>query len=232
LTWSIAIAVVAFVVLAAAGFLLRARRFVRATPAIPGVVIDTPVDDTEVGVGGACRSVQSAEITLPPNVLGDLWTPVMLERLGRTYWAFMSTWSCHILRVFYGEQGRSVAILFRPFSVLGFGVPEYETSEFQGKISWPITHGFLVAQRGRKERTGHLEIEVRKLEDMPDGGVRVHIEVEIASFYPLFNRISPWLYANTQSRIHVLLAYGFLRRIVARDLEQSVAGRFSREDTL
>lgn len=207
-------------------FALQARRFVRATPGVDGVTIDTPTNSTTVGDAGACRSLQSAEITLPGGVLGDLWTPVMLERLGRTYWAFLSTFTLHLARVFYTEDHRSVSFLFRPIVLLGFSAPKYETGEDWGRIRWQITHGLLVSRKGREEKRGHLEIEVRKLADLPDGSVRVSVEVEVGSFYPLFNRISPWLYANTQSRIHILLAYGFLRRIVGRDLEQSRTGRF------
>jgi len=225
--WLIAIAIVAVAMLVATVFACQAHRFVRATPGIDGVTINTPINSTTVGEAGACRSVQSAEITLPGGVLSDLWTPTMLERLGRTYWAFLSTFTLHLARVFYAEDRRSVSFLIRPIVLLGFAAPEYETGEDWGRIRWQITHGLLVSRKGRTEQRGHLEIEVRKLEDLPDGGVRVHVEVEVGSFYPLFNRLSPWLYANTQSRIHILLAYGFLRRIVGRDLEQSVTGRFA-----
>ena len=55
----------------------------------------------------------------------------------------------------------------------------------------------------------------------------VHVEVEIASFYPA---IATWLtkfvYSNTQSKIHVLVTHGFLRSLARRDLEQSAVGRF------
>jgi len=226
-SWSIATAIVLALLIVGAIAVLRIRKFVRATPQIPGVAIDTPTDDTTVGEDGTCRSIQTATITLPDGVLGELWTPVMLERLGRTYWAFMSTFSLHLLRVFYGADRRSVSLLLRPLTMLGFGAPRYETADGWGRISWPITHGLLVARQGRGAPASQLEIEVRKLEDLPDGGMRVHLEVEVTNFHPLFYKISPWLYANTQSRIHVLLAYGFMRRVAGRDLEQSVTGRFA-----
>lgn len=227
MAWSIAIAIVAAAIIVVAAFALQAWRFVRATPHIDGVEIQTPTNSTLVGDNGECQSLQSAEITLPGGVLPDLWTPAMLERLGRTYWAFLSTFTLHLARVFYSEDRRSVSFLIRPIVLLGFAAPTYETGDDWGRIRWQITHGLLVSRKGRVEKRGHLEIEVRKIADLPNGGVRVHVEVEVGSFYPLFNRISPWLYANTQSRIHILLAYGFLRRIVGRDLEQSVTGRFA-----
>lgn len=229
MSWPLAIAIVGALLLIAVILAVRVRRFVRTTPILPGVTIDTPTDDTKVSEGGTARSIQTATITLPDGVLGELWTPVMLERLGRTYWAFMSTFSLHILRVFYTDDQRSVSLLIKPFTMLGFGAPKYETADGWGRISWPITHGLLVARQGRGAPSSQLEIEVRKLEDLPNGGMRVHLEVEVTNFYPLFYKISPWLYANTQSRIHVLLAYGFMRRVINRDLEQSVTGRFAED---
>ena len=60
------------------------------------------------------------------------------------------------------------------------------------------------------------------------GRARVHVEVEIASFYPAIAfRIARWFYANTQSRIHVLVTHGFLRSLASLQLEESAVGRFS-----
>jgi hypothetical protein len=54
------------------------------------------------------------------------------------------------------------------------------------------------------------------------------VEVEIASFYPAIAlRIARWLYANTQSRIHVLVTHGFLRSLATLRLEESAVGRFA-----
>ena len=57
----------------------------------------------------------------------------------------------------------------------------------------------------------------------------MHVEVEIASFYPDARACaSPrWLYANTQSRIHVLVTHGFLRSLARLELEESAVGRFA-----
>jgi hypothetical protein len=61
----------------------------------------------------------------------------------------------------------------------------------------------------------------------PDTGT-VHVEVEIASFYPAIAlRIARWFYKNTQSRIHVLVTHGFLRSLAKRELEESEVGRFA-----
>jgi len=59
------------------------------------------------------------------------------------------------------------------------------------------------------------------------GRATLHVEVEIASFYPAIAfRIARWVYANTQSRIHVLVTHGFLRSLADLELEESVIGRF------
>ena len=52
--------------------------------------------------------------------------------------------------------------------------------------------------------------------------------MEIAQLLPrLASRIARWLYANTQSRIHVLVTHGFLRSLARLELEESAVGRFA-----
>lgn len=220
--------VIAAVLAAAVGiFVLAIVRVVRGTPQLDGVEVSTPEDDTTMGPGGACRSVQSATVTFQHGALPVLWTPHTLERLGRTYWAYLSTFTLHLVRVFYTPTQRSMSLLIRPLKLITFDPPEYESTEHGGRISWRISGGLLVSRAMQRRADAHLEIEVRAIEPLPDGRERVYVEVEIQNFYPLFQRISPWLYKNTQSRIHVLLCYGFLRRLAQRDLEESVTGRFS-----
>ena len=58
----------------------------------------------------------------------------------------------------------------------------------------------------------------------------MHVEVEIANFYPaLATWVARWFYANTQSRIHVLVTHGFLRSLARLELEESAVGRFAPE---
>ena len=93
-------------------------------------------------------------------------------------------------------------------------------------MRWRIRDGLLVAQEGR-EADGYLEIDVQRCADESPGRARVHVEVEIASFYPAIAfRIARWFYANTQSRIHVLVTHGFLRSLARLELEESAVGRF------
>ena len=85
-----------------------------------------------------------------------------------------------------------MSLLFRPFALLVFSAPKYETGEDWGRISWPITHGLLVAKQGRGSQDSQLEIEVHRVKALPDGGMQVSVEVEVTNFYPLFHRICPW----------------------------------------
>jgi hypothetical protein len=39
--------------------------------------------------------------------------------------------------------------------------------------------------------------------------------------------LARWFYTATQSRIHVLVTYGFLRSLARRELEMSAVGRFA-----
>jgi hypothetical protein len=73
---------------------------------------------------------------------------------------------------------------------------------------------------------------VRRSETNPVGLVTARVEVEVASFYPsIAYGISRWVYANTQSRVHVVVTHGFLRSLARLDLAESRVGRYA-HDTL
>jgi hypothetical protein len=51
--------------------------------------------------------------------------------------------------------------------------------------------------------------------------------VEVANFYPsIASGIGRWVYANTQSRIHVIVTHAFLRSLARLDLATSKVGRW------
>jgi hypothetical protein len=193
---------------------------------IEGVAVHTPTDDTKIDGDGAVRSMQAADIQLPAGMLDELWTPQTLERLARTYWAYLSAVTLGLIRVYYTPAERYVCLLFKPLKLLTFQAPEYEVSDDRGIVRWRIQKGLLVAPAGR-QGDGYLEIDVRRLPCDEPGRALVNVEVEVANFYPaIANRLGRFLYANTQSRIHVILTHGFLHRIARRQLDESVTGRF------
>ncbi len=217
--------VVLAVVLAAAAFAL-VRQLLDGPHRIQGVTVRTPTDDTKIDADGAVRSIQGADIVLSDELFGELWTTETLERLARTYWSFLSHATLGIIRVYYTDEERYVCLLFRPFKLLTFKAPEYETEADRGIVRWRIDKGVLVAATGRG-RDGYLEIDARRLDCDIAGQERIHVEVEVANFYPaIASRLGRFLYSNTQSRIHVIVTHGFLRRLARRDLEQSVTGKY------
>jgi hypothetical protein len=194
-------------------------------------VIDRLRDDTRIDPAtGAVRSIQSGEVELPEQELERLWTPESLERLARTYWRFLSRATLGLIRVEYTESERYVVLLRRPLALLTFQAPEYEMNRERGVVRWRIEKGVLVARRGHGG-DGYLEIDVeRRPSDVPGRAV-LHVEVEIANFYPAIAfTFSQWFYAVTQSRIHVLVTYGFLRSLAKLDLAESRVGRFAGVD--
>src|SRR5438105_8434620 len=88
-------------------------------------VIVSPRRPTVVNDRGAVRSIQAAEITIDSAELERLWSPTNLERLGRTYWRFLTRVTLGLVRVVYGDDERSVVLLARPLTLLRFGGPEY-----------------------------------------------------------------------------------------------------------
>ncbi len=179
---------------------------------------------------GAVRSVQTAEVVLPADRIDAMWSPLYLERLARTYWRFLTRATLGIIRVYYADEERSVCLLVPRFKLLTFSTPEYEMDATRGVVRWRIASGVLLAQRGR-QGDGYLEIDVqRRPADVP-GSVVVHVEVEVANFFPAIAvNIGRWFYTATQSRIHVLVTHGFLRSLARLDLAPSRVNRFASVD--
>ncbi len=221
----------ALVALAAA--VVAARRHQRAEQA-PGRIAHLD-DDTTMGAEGAVRSVQVGELTLSAAALEQLWSPMQLERLARTYWRFLTRVTLGLIRVDYGEAQRTVVLLRRPLRLLRFKAPEYAMDARRGTVRWRIEDGLLVQRRGHNG-DGYLQIDVQRLpsdDADPARPARIRVEVAVANFYPSIARgFSRPVYRITQSRIHVLVTYGFLRSLARLDLAESRVGRFTRELTV
>jgi hypothetical protein len=198
----------------------------------PRAIIANVRDTTSVDRStGAVRSVQAADMLLPATVLAEVWSPAYLERLARTYWRFLTRVTLGLIRVRYTEKQRFVVLFFRPLNLLTFEAPEYELAPARGLVRWRIARGLLVARRGRDRDddgagTGYLQIEVRRRPDERSPFAHLHVEVEVANFYPSIAGISLGLYNATQSRLHVIITNGFLRSLASLELARSRVGRF------
>ena len=195
---------------------------------IAQTVIKDPDDHTTMNAAGAVRSVQAADLIMPEAQMAEIWSPRQLENLARTYWRFLTRVTLGLIRVKYTEGERFVCLIGRPFVLLRFQAPEYEMDDTRGIVRWRIEKGVLVSKAGRGGN-GFLEIDVQRCSSEEPGKARLHVEVEVANFYPaIASRLGRWLYENTQSRIHVIVTHGFLRSLAKLDLAQSRVGRFAR----
>jgi hypothetical protein len=208
---------------------LASRLLIGALRARPSraVLVDL-ADSTSVDRNsGAVRSVQRADLELDEAALAEIWTPEHLERLARTYWRFLSRVTLGLIRVHYTAGQRSVVLLIPQLRLLTFAAPEYEMDATRGLVRWRIARGLLVSRRGRGGQ-GYLQIEVRRRPAERAGRVILHVEVEVANFYPsIASKLSRRVYDVTQSRIHVIVTYGFLRSLARLDLAESRVGRFA-----
>jgi hypothetical protein len=211
--------------LAAISALLVARaRQRRRLPA--RAVIVSPRRATVVARDGAVRSVQSAELTVSAEDMERIWQPQNLENLARTYWRFLSRVTLGLIRVRYGRDERSVVLLRPPLTLLRFDGPEYLIESDHGKVVWPIRDGLLVARAGCGH--GFLAVDVRRVPGVIDGRAQLHIEVEVANFYPAVAAgFSMPVYKMTQSVIHVLVTHSFLRSLATLDLAESKIGQLA-----
>jgi hypothetical protein len=178
---------------------------------------------------GAVYSIQTASITTPTERLDGMWSTQHLERLARSYWMYMERFSLGLVRVHYDDRGRYVCFLSKHIPLLGFSEPEYEFGETLGVVRWPIDRGLLISRKGRGR--GYLEIEVHRRDGVGTDEQplsRTYVELEVSGFYPTMNSgLAYHVYKHTQSRYHVLLAYGFIRSLARADLPSSKIGRFA-----
>ncbi len=175
---------------------------------------------------GAMRSIQAADLSLPEAALAELWSPMYLERLARTYWRFLARVTFGLVRVRYTEHERSIVLLAPALKLITFAAPEYELQPAHGIVRWRITSGLLVSRRGR-DGSGYLQIEVRRHSGEGAARTCLHIEIEVAGFYPaIASRLGRRIYGATQSKIHVIITHGFLRSLARLDLAESRVGRF------
>jgi hypothetical protein len=209
-------------VLLIASAVAAARR--RRRGRLPGrAVIVSPRRSTVAERDGAVRSVQTAQLSMPPDRLEQLWTPANLENLARTYWAFLSRVTLGLIRVIYGQNERAVVLLGRPLTLLRFEAPDYALQADHGTVRWQIRDGLLVARGGRG--CGFLALDVRR-EDTST----LRIEVEVANFYPsIAARFSSPVYRATQAFVHVLVTHAFLRSLATLELKESKVGRLAGE---
>jgi hypothetical protein len=185
---------------------------------------------------GAVSSVQEAEITMPRDLLDEMWKPQYLERLARSYWRWLSYVTLGLIRVVYTEDSRTAVLLTRRLPLLSFHAPRYETEPGLGCVTWPIEKGFLVAREGRSG-DGFLRIRAERRGEAvgPDDLDTVDVRVEVRNFYPWlrgsgrFARLGAWLYGQTQLRIHVLVCNGFLRSLARLNLPPSRVGSLAAE---
>jgi hypothetical protein len=210
---------------------MRFRRPRRRRTAIAGAVLTTPTDDTSLDPEtGAVASRQTADIVLPTPELDRLWNPEHLERVARTYWLSLERFTLGLVHVHYTEGERAVVLVNRRLRLLTFKAPEYEMNRCRGIVRWRIDRGLLVSRRGRgrgRESDGYLELDLERHDEVEPGRARLHVEVEVANFYPRLGGISRWFYVNTQSRIHVIACTFFLRRLVRRELAPSKVGQYA-----
>lgn len=216
---------------AVVGLLLGfSRRLLNRDKRVAAARIVDPSDSTTTDPSGAVRSVQGADLYLDAAELDRIWSPMHLERLARTYWRFLTRATLGLVRIHYTERERFVVLAFAALKLLTFQAPEYEMDADRGIVRWRIERGLLVAGRGRGGN-GYLQIDVHRCaadNRVQPGQARLHVEVEVANFYPaIASGIGRWAYNETQSRVHVIITHGFLRSLARLDLAESRVGRFA-----
>jgi len=208
--------------------IFRSRRDARARVRIVGKPQNSANED------GGVTTKQVADVTLPREELERIWNAEYLERLARTYWRFLTRVSLGIFKIKYGPDSREVVVFGRPFSLLRFHAPEYETEPNKGTVTWRINRGLLVAPMGRGK--GYLRISVERADDdEAEYFQTARVSSEVANFYPMlggwgwFRKIGAVIYNFTQLRIHAIVTNAFFRSLARLDLAPSVVGALKQQ---
>jgi hypothetical protein len=193
--------------------------------------------ETDSNPDGSVTSRNIADITVPTTELDRMWNTEYLERLARTYWRFLTRVSLGLIQVEYGRDSREIVLVTKPFVLLRFFAPEYETNTDGGTVTWRINKGFLVAPQGRGK--GFLRIAVERRDDArTEGEIELRVVSEVANFYPLlagwgwWKRIGGVIYRMTQYTIHNIVTNAFFRSLATLDLAESRVGKFREPEAI
>src|SRR3954454_19140003 len=77
---------------------------------------------------GSVTTKQVADVTMPKAELDRIWTTEYLERLPPPHWHFLPRGSLGVPKVHYGPASREIVVLTKPFVLLRFHAPVYETT--------------------------------------------------------------------------------------------------------
>ena len=178
------------------------------------------------------RSVQTADSAARGRRSRQIWTPPHLERLARTYWRFLTRVTLGLIRVRYTERERSVVLLAAAAEAAH--LPGARIRDGRHARARALAHRARPARRSARARRRRLPADrgpphaTGEDAETHQAAARLHVEVEVANFYPsIASRLSRRLYNATQSRIHVIVTYGFLRSLARLDLAESRVGRFA-----
>ena len=209
-------------VLAAVAITRGARRRPRRATVVE-LENETSVDPATEAV----TSIQKADLSIDREALQEIWTPRHLERLARTYWRFLSRVTLGLIHVPYTEGERSVVFLARAAAAAHLPGPGIR----DGRLPRAGPLGHLQGPAGLQAGARRRRLPADRGAP-PAGGrragprTRLHVEVAVVNFYPsIASGLSRTIYNITQSRIHVVVTYGFLRSLTRLDLAESRVGR-------
>src|SRR5829696_7386636 len=83
--------------------------------------------ETDSNEDGSITSRNIADIEVPRSEIERIWNTEYLERLARTYWRFLTRVSLGLIRVVYSADSREIVLVTKPFVLLRFHAPEYDT---------------------------------------------------------------------------------------------------------
>ena len=207
--------------------MFRGFRYRSRAPA-PAVVTALADGTTIDAATGAVRSIQTAELALTGGGSSRALAPARPRAAGAHLLALPLARDARARSASTTRDARrTVVLLRRPLRLLRFKAPEYEMDA--RARHGPLAHRRRPARARRGHHgDGYLQIDVRAGRRRPEPGSRASASRSRSrtSTRRSRARLSRPVYRVTQSRIHVLVTYGFLRSLARLDLAESRVGRF------
>ena len=213
--------------LALVGIFLGSRKLLEGSRTINGAVSTRRPTKPDTDDAAPSRRPRAADIIVPAEAVEGLWNPEHLERLARTYWISLTRFTFGLVRVVYTEDERYVVLLHPALRLL--------TIRRSPSTRWtPTGASFAGAsrracswrcrpRRRRLPRVAGLPLRLPRLGQGPHPrrGRGRELLPEIAS------TLGRWVYANTQSRIHVVACHASCASSCERELDVSPVGRYA-----
>ena len=157
--------------------------------------------------------------------LEEIWTPMYLERLARTYWRYLSRVTLGLIRVDYTDASAASCCCAARSCCCASTRPSTRSTRDRGIVRWRIARRRCSSPaRARRRR-----LPGDRRPPLPGGRARarrrIHVEVEVANFYPAIADLARALVLRAHAVAHPRARHPRLPALARAARPRGVGGR-------